>query len=71
MTVNLWLSPDHCNLDPSSGGLLVYDRLPPEDWSFEQANRDTPRIHDWLGPNASFTRVGEGGGGRRRGTLAG
>ena len=38
VNVNFWVTPDEANLDPTSGGLVVYPKLPPTDWSFEQYN---------------------------------
>lgn len=31
VNLNFWVTPDDANLDPSSGGLVVYPRVPPED----------------------------------------
>jgi hypothetical protein len=36
VSVNLWITPDHANLDPRSGGLVVYDIDAPPQWSFER-----------------------------------
>ncbi|MEZ0374499.1 MAG: tetratricopeptide repeat protein, partial [Candidatus Sericytochromatia bacterium] len=35
---NFWLTPDSANLDPDTGGLLVYDVAAPEDWDFQDYN---------------------------------
>jgi hypothetical protein len=32
VTVNLWLTDDEANLDPTSGGLVVWDATPPLEW---------------------------------------
>ncbi|HCH64881.1 MAG TPA: hypothetical protein DFR83_18895 [Deltaproteobacteria bacterium] len=50
VNVNFWLAPDEANLDPTSGGLVVYLREAPLDWDFEAFNNDPARlmklIHD-------------------------
>jgi hypothetical protein len=46
--VNLWITPDSANLDPSAGGLLVWDTTPPNDWSFEVYNSGGDRVRQFL-----------------------
>ena len=31
VNLNFWVTPDDANLDPSSGGLVVYPKAPPAD----------------------------------------
>lgn len=31
VNLNFWVTPDEANLDPSSGGLVVYPKAPPAD----------------------------------------
>lgn len=38
INVNFWITPDSANLDPETGGLLIYRRPAPESWGFEQYN---------------------------------
>lgn len=38
VNVNFWITPDTANLEPETGGLLVYRRPAPKEWSFEQYN---------------------------------
>lgn len=38
INVNFWLTPDDANLDPTSGGLVVYEASAPAHWSFEEFN---------------------------------
>ena len=38
VNLNFWITPDDANLDPTSGGLVVYERPPPEDWTFADYN---------------------------------
>jgi hypothetical protein len=41
VNVNFWLTPDDANLDPSSGGLIVYDAEAPQSWRFQSYNNGT------------------------------
>jgi tetratricopeptide (TPR) repeat protein len=34
INVNLWITPDEANLDPDTGGLIVWDKEAAEDWDF-------------------------------------
>jgi Tfp pilus assembly protein PilF len=38
VNVNFWITPDEANLDPASGGLVVWDVPAPLDWTFAQYN---------------------------------
>ena len=40
MNVNLWITPDDANLDPRTGGLLLYDVAAPRDWDFATYNNN-------------------------------
>lgn len=53
VNVNFWLTPDHANLDPETGGLLVWDKHAPPDWSFQKLNDDTLAIERYLAENNS------------------
>jgi len=48
VNVNFWLTPDDANLDPGSGGLVVWDKEAPPDWDFDAFNRDPDRIQQFL-----------------------
>lgn len=57
---NFWLTPDSANLDPSGGGLQVYDRTAPEDWDFQAYNDQSSqgRIQAYLlHSGAQLTRI--------------
>ena len=45
---NLWLTPDEANLDPESGGLVIFTAKPPTDWDFSKYNTDTDFVVDQL-----------------------
>ena len=44
VSVNLWLTPDAANLDPSGGGLVVCRAPPPEDWEIRGYDADQAEI---------------------------
>lgn len=35
VNLNFWVTPDEANLDPSSGGLIIYPKAPPNGGSEE------------------------------------
>jgi tetratricopeptide (TPR) repeat protein len=41
VNVNFWITPDDANLDPTSGGLVVWDVPAPLDWDFQSYNANT------------------------------
>ena len=42
ININFWITPDEANLDPESGGLVVWDKAAPLDWGFAQYNARRP-----------------------------
>jgi hypothetical protein len=48
VNVNFWITPDDANLDPASGGLVVWDKPAPLDWTFAQYNGGDAVIRDFL-----------------------
>jgi hypothetical protein len=53
VNVNFWIAPDEANLDPDSGGLVIWDKAAPRDWEFSKFNRDVSAIRDFLSENGS------------------
>ena len=53
VNVNFWITPDEANLDPTSGGLIVWDKEAPDDWDFKEYNSDknTHKIREFLDRN--------------------
>lgn len=49
VNVNFWITPDEANLDPATGGLVVYPVEAPADWRFADINNDQSRIRRFLG----------------------
>lgn len=52
VNLNFWLTPDEANLDPDSGGLVIWDKEAPADWRFGDFNSGDggrqQRIRDFL-----------------------
>jgi tetratricopeptide (TPR) repeat protein len=53
VNVNFWLTPDEANLDPDSGGLVIWDVAAPLDWEFDKFNNDNAAIRDFLARNGA------------------
>ncbi len=50
VNVNFWITPDDANLDPASGGLIVWDKEAPREWDFKVYNSTAfqPKIREFL-----------------------
>ncbi len=48
VNVNFWVTPDEANLDPNSGGLMIWDKEAPLDWDFEQYNADQDAMNAFI-----------------------
>ena len=48
INVNFWITPDDANLDPKSGGLVIWDHPAPLDWDFAKYNRDSTAAREFL-----------------------
>jgi tetratricopeptide (TPR) repeat protein len=48
VNVNFWLAPDDANLNPQTGGLVIWDKEAPLDWDFKDFNTNEPRIMQFL-----------------------
>lgn len=50
INVNFWITPDEANVNPDTGGLVVYDKEAPREWNFKEYNsdRNKPKILAWL-----------------------
>lgn len=48
VNLNFWITPDDANLDPQSGGLIVYDVPSPTSWNFQEYNNDPAHIYAFL-----------------------
>lgn len=48
VNVNFWITPDAANLDPESGGLVIWDKAAPLEWDFAKFNADEKAAYDFL-----------------------
>lgn len=48
VNVNFWITPDEANLDAHSGGLVIWDKPAPLNWSFERYNDDVAATRAFL-----------------------
>jgi tetratricopeptide (TPR) repeat protein len=48
VTLNLWITPDSANLDSSTGGIKVWNKRAPKDWSFDDYNSGGDRVREFL-----------------------
>jgi hypothetical protein len=52
VNVNFWITPNESNLDPDSGGLVLWDKEAPPEWGVDEYNTDNPvrqqRMRDYL-----------------------
>ena len=56
-SLNLWITPDSANLDPSSGGLVVWDKTAPSDWTFDHYNSGGDRVRQYLEEHNAESQV--------------
>jgi len=57
VNVNIWLTPDSANLDPTSGGLVVYTAKPPQHWGFSEFNANWEFVEENLLQPTGFANV--------------
>ena len=50
LNLNFWITPGAANLDPATGGMVIYDQPPPDNWNFREYNDDEQqaRIYAFL-----------------------
>jgi len=57
VNVNFWITPSDSNLNPDSGGLIVYDVEAPKEWDFKTYNNDEMKIRKELKKSKGNTKV--------------
>jgi hypothetical protein len=57
VNVNFWITPDEANLDPESGGLVIWDKAAPLDWDFSKYNGNVAAIRDFLTESGANKRT--------------
>lgn len=48
INVNLWLTPEACNLNPQTGGLTLYPKSPPSAWDLERYTLSSEQMKQWV-----------------------
>jgi hypothetical protein len=48
INVNFWITPDDANLDPKSGGIVIWNKAAPLDWDFAKYNAATTMAREFL-----------------------
>ncbi|PYE03934.1 hypothetical protein DNJ72_00210 [Prochlorococcus marinus XMU1403] len=57
INVNFWITPKEANLNPNSGGLIVYDVEAPKEWDFNTFNNNEQKIREELKNSKGNTKV--------------
>jgi tetratricopeptide (TPR) repeat protein len=55
LSVNFWITPDHANLEPGTGGLIVHRATPPAEWALADYHGDMAEIREFLAQNSEGT----------------
>jgi hypothetical protein len=55
LNLNFWLTPDSANLDPDSGGLVIFTREAPAEWDFRAYNNRPADIEAFVRDSPSVT----------------
>ena len=53
VNVNFWITPDEANLNPDSGGMVIWDAIAPADWDITRYNGDDDAVRAFLAENQS------------------
>jgi hypothetical protein len=48
VNVNYWIAPDEANLDPNTGGLIIWDKPAPLSWGYKEFNCSPQSARDYL-----------------------
>jgi len=57
VNLNFWITPEDANLDPMSGGLIVYDVPAPATWSYQDYNKNDEQIYAFLKEHNAGSRT--------------
>jgi hypothetical protein len=57
LNLNFWITPDEANLDPASGGMVIYDVPAPASWGFDEYNSSAALIADFLTQNRAGSQT--------------
>jgi hypothetical protein len=53
VNVNFWITQDSANLDPDTGGLIIWDKGAPRSWGFRDYNQNSKNIRAFLEARAA------------------
>jgi hypothetical protein len=56
-SLNFWITPDSANLDPNSGGLVMWDKKAPSDWSYDDYNSGGDKVRQYLEEQGAVPNV--------------
>ncbi len=56
-SLNLWITPDSANLEPGTGGLVVWDKKAPGDWTYYDYNSGGDRVRQFLQDHSAKPHV--------------
>jgi tetratricopeptide (TPR) repeat protein len=48
VNVNFWITPETANLNPESGGMVIWDKAAPDDWEVTRYNGDDDAVRAFL-----------------------
>jgi Flp pilus assembly protein TadD len=57
VNVNFWITPDEANLNPDSGGLIIWDKTAPLDWDFTTYNNNEAVIRAFLAESGAKSQT--------------
>jgi len=53
VNVNFWITPDSANLNPQTGGLIIWDKSAPSHWGFKDYNQNSQKMREYLDAQAA------------------
>jgi len=56
INVNIWVTPDWCVEDPNKNGLKVYDTKHPDDWTWDDYNKERKKIDNFIQDSGAKAR---------------
>lgn len=59
INVNIWLTPNSCIKDNTKNGLIIWDKKRPEDWSYNDYNKDVSKIKQYLKESGASKQIVE------------
>jgi len=59
VNVNIWLTPNESVKDSSKNGLIIWDKRRPSDWTYQEYNKNVPRIKKYLSDTGATKQIVE------------